>query len=85
MARILYKGTPVHTTGELPAEGSRAPDFVLTKNDFSDVALGDFAGKIKILNIVPSLDNDTVRYTQLVPEISQEPDYDAVLEAVSKL
>jgi thiol peroxidase len=168
MAQILYKGTPVHTTGELPAEGSRAPDFVLTKNDFSDVGLGDFAGKIKILNIVPSLDtdtcaasakrfneevkkldntvvltisadlpyaqkrfceaesidsvvtlsqlrnrefgrrygieqaegqkagllaravvvideNDTVRYTQLVPEISQEPDYDAVLEAVSKL
>jgi thiol peroxidase len=30
-------------------------------------------------------EKDTVRYTQLVPEISQEPDYDAVLEAVSKL
>lgn len=56
MAEIQLKGNPIHTVGELPAEGSKAPDFRLTKVDLSDVSLEDFAGKKKILNIVPSLD-----------------------------
>jgi thiol peroxidase len=147
--------------------GSKAPDFVLVKADLSDVTLKDFAGKKKILNIVPSLDtgvcaasakrfneeikklkdvvvltismdlpfaqdrfckaeqvdsvitlsdmrkkdfgkrygveiadgplaglfsravvvldeNDTVVYTQQVPEIGQEPDYEKALEAVKR-
>ena len=56
MAQITLKGNPINTSGELPAVGSQAPDFCLTKADLSDVSLKDFAGKKKILNIVPSLD-----------------------------
>lgn len=56
MAEITLKGNPINTSGDLPAVGSDAPDFVLTKADLSDVSLGDFAGKTKILSIVPSLD-----------------------------
>ena len=56
MAQITLKGNPINTCGELPAVGSKAPDFSLTKSDLSDVSLKDFAGKKKILNIVPSLD-----------------------------
>lgn len=56
MATITFKSDPVTTIGELPKVGTQAPDFVLTKNDLSDVSLQDFAGKRKILNIVPSLD-----------------------------
>jgi thiol peroxidase len=56
MATITFKGTPIQTSGELPATGAAAPDFKLTKTDLSDVSLKDFAGKKKILNIVPSLD-----------------------------
>jgi thiol peroxidase len=56
MATITFKGNPVHTVGELPKVGSAAPNFKLTKGDLSDVSLSDFAGKVKILNIVPSLD-----------------------------
>jgi thiol peroxidase len=56
MAQITFKGTPVHTCGELPAVGQPAPDFVLTGNDLSDVSLADFAGQRKVLSIVPSLD-----------------------------
>ncbi len=165
MSQITLKGNPIHTSGELPQVGSSAPDFVLTKADLSDVALEDFAGSRKILNIVPSLDtgvcaasalrfnkevatldntvaltisrdlpfaqgrfcesngvdkvitlsqlrntdfgrsygmeivdgpmagllgravvvideNNKVVYTQLVPEIAQEPDYDEVLKAL---
>ncbi|MFP4430818.1 MAG: thiol peroxidase [Spirochaetota bacterium] len=165
MAQITFKGNPVHTSGTLPQTNSAAPDFVLTTGDLSDVSLKDFAGKRKILNIVPSLDtgvcaasavrfneeidkvdnavvltvsedlpfaqsrfcesngvdkvvtlsqlrnkdfgkaygvemvdgplagllsravvvideNDNVIYTQQVPEITQEPDYDEVLQAL---
>lgn len=56
MAKITLKGTPISTIGELPGKGAAAPGFSLTKNDLSDVRLSDFAGKVKILNIVPSLD-----------------------------
>ena len=56
MAQITLKGNPINTCGDLPAVGSEAPDFSLTKSDLSDVSLKDYAGKKKILNIVPSLD-----------------------------
>ncbi|HET7754752.1 MAG TPA: thiol peroxidase [Anaeromyxobacteraceae bacterium] len=56
MATVTLKGTPVHTSGELPANGAKAPDFTLTGTDLKDVTLGSFAGKRKVLNIVPSLD-----------------------------
>jgi thiol peroxidase len=56
MATIMFKGSAVHTSGDLPAVGARAPDFTLTKNDLADVTLTDFSGKKKLLNIVPSLD-----------------------------
>ncbi len=165
MADITLQGNPIHTSGELPKTGAATPDFKLTKGDLADVSLGDFAGKKKLFNIVPSLDtpvcalstkkfNDyakdhadavmlvvsadlpfaqqrfcgnegienvvplamfrdqkfatdygvlitdgpmagltaraivvtdaagTVRYTELVPEIAQEPDYEAALKAL---
>lgn len=56
MATTALKGSTVHTVGELPSSGSTAPDFLLTQADLSDVGLGEFSGKKKILNIVPSLD-----------------------------
>ncbi len=165
MAQVTLRGTPIHTNGELPAVGTKAPDFKLVNGDLKDVSLADYRGKKKILNIVPSLDtptcatstrkfnkeasslpntvvlvvsadlpfaskrfctteglqnvtplslmrtkafakdygvllqdgplegitaravvaldeNDKVIYRQLVPEIAQEPDYDAALKAV---
>lgn len=56
MAEVTFKGNPVHTHGELPAVGSQAPDFKLVSADLSDVSLADYAGRMKILNINPSLD-----------------------------
>jgi thiol peroxidase len=166
MATVHLKGTPVHTNGELPEIGAAAPDVSLVNGQLTDVSLSEFAGKRKVLNVVPSLDtavcaasarrfnevaaslDDTVvlvvsadlpfaqnrfcategldnvvtlsmmrdrnfardfgvllvdgplagvaaravivldagnrvRYTQLVDEISAEPDYDAVLDALT--
>lgn len=56
MAKTALQGNPVTLSGDLPAVGSTAPDFKLTDKDLGDKTLGDFAGKKKLLNIVPSLD-----------------------------
>ena len=56
MATITLKGNPIHTCGELPKVGGKAPDFVLTKTDLADVSLKDFAGQRLVLNIFPSID-----------------------------
>jgi thiol peroxidase len=165
MATVTLQGNKIHTNGELPALGSKAPDFHLVDGKLNDVHLSSYSGKKKLLNIVPSLDtptcaistkkfndhaldnedvvmlvisadlpfaaarfcgaegiknviplslmrtrafakdygvlltdgplagitaravvvldeNDTVVYTQLVPEIGDEPDYDAALAAL---
>ena len=56
MAQITLKGNPINTCGTLPAVGSQAADFVLTKTDLTDVLLNDFIGKKIVLNIFPSID-----------------------------
>ena len=56
MATVTFKGQEVRTSGELPAVGTKAPDFTLTKNDLTDTTLADFAGKRIVMNIFPSLD-----------------------------
>jgi len=56
MAQITFKGNPINTIGELPAEGEKAPGFVLIKTDLSELSLTDYAGKKVVLNIFPSID-----------------------------
>ncbi|MEJ2214375.1 MAG: thiol peroxidase [Gammaproteobacteria bacterium] len=56
MAQITLEGNPFNTVGDLPAVGSKAPDFTLTNTDLADATLQDFAGKKVVLNIFPSLD-----------------------------
>lgn len=59
MATIKLQGKPVHTSGDLPNLGEKAPDFTLVNGKLQDVTLSDFTGKRKVLNIVPSLDTPT--------------------------
>ena len=56
MATITLKGNQIHTSGQLPAKGSQAPDFKLVRTDLSEVSLASYPGKRKILNIFPSID-----------------------------
>jgi thiol peroxidase len=63
MAEVKFKGNKIHTSGNLPKVGARAPDFRLTRGDLVDVSLKDFAGKKKILNIAHSLDTGTCAAT----------------------
>ena len=45
MATITFQGKPLHTSGELPAVGEKAPDFSLTNGKLADVSLATYAGK----------------------------------------
>lgn len=59
MATITLGGNPIETIGELPAIGSKAPEFNLVKGDLSKATLADFKGSKLVLNIFPSIDTGT--------------------------
>lgn len=56
---VTLHGNPFRVAGDLPAVGASAPAFTLTNGELADVTLTNFAGKRKVLNIVPSLDTPT--------------------------
>ena len=59
MATVVLKSIPVHTLGELPEIGSKAPDFELVANDLTERSLQSYSGKIIILNVLHSVDTST--------------------------
>lgn len=163
---ITFKGNPLTLVGPELKVGDKAPAFTAVDNGLAAKNLADYAGKIKIISSVPSLDtptcdtetrrfnqeaaglpgnvvvltisldlpfaqarwcgaagidkvatlsdyrdrsfgnaygvlikellllsraifvvdaDDVIRYIQIVPEVSSEPDYTAVIEAAKKL
>jgi thioredoxin-dependent peroxiredoxin len=56
MADFQLKNHTFHTCGDIYALGQKAPNFLLTASDFSEVSLNDFLGQPLILNIFPSID-----------------------------
>ena len=63
MTTITLNGLPIHTIGTLPAVGTQAPDFTVTKTDLAEIRLKNYLGKKIILNIFPSLDTPTCATT----------------------
>ena len=59
MATVTLGGNPINTSGNLPSVGDNAPGFELVNGKLDIVSLQDFAGKRKVLSIVPSLDTPT--------------------------
>ena len=163
---ITFQGNPLTLVGQELKVGDKAPGFTVVDNGLSPVTLASYAGKVKIISAVPSLDtpvcdtetrrfnqeaaglpgdvviltisqdlpfaqgrwcgaagidkvitlsdyrdrsfgnaygvlikelllltraifvvdaSDTIRYIQVVPEITNEPDYAAVIAAAKKL
>ncbi|HIJ55844.1 MAG TPA: thiol peroxidase [Deltaproteobacteria bacterium] len=70
--------------------GAAGVDHVITLSDHRDAAFGkEFGVLIKELRLLARavfiIDREgVIRYIQLVKELSQEPDYDAVLSALKK-
>lgn len=56
MATITLHGKPINTIGDLPVNGTTAPDFSLTSSALKAVSNKDFTGKTLVLNIFPSID-----------------------------
>ncbi|MDA8415687.1 MAG: thiol peroxidase [Betaproteobacteria bacterium] len=59
MTTVTLGGQAIHINGHLPQPTQTAPDFSLVAQDLTDKTLADYAGKRKILNIVPSIDTPT--------------------------
>jgi len=70
MATVTLKGNEIHTLGNLPENGSKAPDFTLIKNDLGTASLADYKGQRVVLNIFPSIDTGTC--AQSVRQFNQE-------------
>lgn len=62
--------------GPMLVVGQPAPDFRLTANDWTQRTLSDFAGRVKIFSVVPSLDTrvcaaQTRRFNQEASQLSE--------------
>lgn len=56
MATVTLEGEPLNVGGHFPQIGETAHSFMLVNKDLADVSLSEFAGKRKVLSIVPSID-----------------------------
>ncbi|MGO1465600.1 MAG: thiol peroxidase [Candidatus Corynebacterium faecigallinarum] len=56
MADTAFSGSPAHTVGDLPAVGSKAPNFTTVDADLKDVNGDALSGQRVVLNIFPSVD-----------------------------
>jgi thiol peroxidase len=50
------KGNPLTLIGNEVKVGDTAPDFKVNKDLMTQVSLADYAGKVKLISVVPSLD-----------------------------
>jgi thioredoxin-dependent peroxiredoxin len=53
---ITFAGNPLTLTGDEVKSGDKAPEFTVLDKELKEVKLSDFAGKIKIISVTPSLD-----------------------------
>jgi thiol peroxidase len=71
------KGVPHDVRGSELEIGQQAPDFELVANDFSVKTLADYAGKVKLISVVPSLatgicDAQTRRFNEEASNLGDE-------------
>ena len=53
---VTFKGNPLTLVGNEVKVGQKAKSFTVLANDLSEVTLESFAGKTKLISVVPSLD-----------------------------
>ncbi|MGD2079234.1 MAG: thiol peroxidase [Chloroflexota bacterium] len=77
-------GTPMTVIGDTLNVGDKAPDFKLVANDFGEVTLADYAGRVRIISAVPSLDTGVCdAQTRRLNEKAGELGEDVVVLTVS--
>jgi thiol peroxidase len=71
-----FKGNPITLLGNEVKVGEKAPQFEVQKNLLETVSLDSYAGKIKLISVVPSLDTgvcdtQTRRFNQEASSLSE--------------
>jgi len=66
-----------HSQGDMLKVGDQAPDFKMTANNWTTKSLADYAGKVKIISCVPSLDTrvcaaQTRRFNEEASKLSED-------------
>ncbi|MDI6784103.1 MAG: thiol peroxidase [bacterium] len=74
---VTFKGTPLTLIGCEIKLGVQAPSFTVLANDLSEKTLGSFAGKTKLISVVPSLDTpvcelQTKRFNEEATKLSSD-------------
>ena len=74
---VRFKGSPLTLLGQELKVGGKAPDFNVLDGELKEFGLSDFAGKIKIISVTPSLDTpvcDTQarRFNQQASQLSED-------------
>lgn len=74
MVQVTFKGNPVTLVGNAVKVGDQAPNFTVLSRDLEEVTLADYAGKKKLISVVPSLDTgvcseQTKRFNEAVSEL----------------
>ena len=53
---VTFAGNPIGLLGKEVKVGDKAPAFTLLDNGLGEKTLADYAGKVKVISVVPSLD-----------------------------
>ena len=53
---VTFHGNPLTLTGNEMKAGDKAPDFTVLDGELKEIGLKDFAGKMKVISVTPSLD-----------------------------
>ena len=53
---VTFAGNPIALLGKEVKLGDKAPAFTLLDNGLGEKTLADYAGKVKVISVVPSLD-----------------------------
>jgi thiol peroxidase len=74
---VMFKGKPVTLLGNEIKVGAPAKSFIVLANDLSEVTLGTFAGKTKLISVVPSLDTpvcelQTKRFNEAATKLASD-------------
>ncbi|TNJ65753.1 thiol peroxidase [Paenibacillus hemerocallicola] len=69
-----FKGNPITLIGPEIKVGDKAPSFTVNKNLVTEATLADYAGKVKLISVVPSLDTgvcdqQTRRFNEAAAEL----------------
>jgi len=81
MATVTLKGNTVNLTGDLPSINTKAIDFKFVKEDLSEGKLSDYAGKVRVVLAVPSIDTGVcaIETTKFNQELKKRSDVTGIV------